>query len=1139
MNSQMDKYFEDIENNVNELYVIAGKSRAKGFDPDLAPEIPKAKNMAERVVGLISTVSPQIVNTPIPQRIQELEKQYGTLDWRVAFTIAEEIAKEKFCKFKDKKEAMEIGIRVGFAYITLGTVASPLEGFAGINIRKRADGKEYFALQYSGPIRSAGGTGASVSVLIADYIRKKFGYDKYDPNEKEVKRTSTELYDYHERITNLQYLPSVEEVEYMAQNIPVQIDGDPSEDIEVSNHKDLPRIETNRIRNGFCLVMGECLSQKAPKIWKQLSKWGKDFDMGEWDFIEEFLKIQKKAKSKGGDKKQETGITPNYTFIKDLVAGRPVLTHPLAVGGFRLRYGRARTTGYSASAIHPATTYITRKFIGLGTQLKLERPGKAASMTTCDTIDGPIVKLLDGSVVRVDTVAKAKEIVADVDQILFLGDILFNYGDFFNRAHPLVPAGYCEEIWVQELRQAGGKCENPLKVSAAEAISFSEQYNIPLHPRYTYYWKTFNTQEISSLIDSLDKGKESEGKLVIPLDETTKHVLEFAGVPHLVANKEFIVLGRSETTILKKIFCDKAKEVILDPINQEISALELINKFSPIKIMDKGGTFIGARMGRPEKAKMRKLAGSPHVLFPIGEEGGKLRSFQSALEKGKITSDFAAFKCSKCGKKTVFSICEDCGVKAERIHFCKICGELKKDECQHGPGRPYTNLEIDIKTLFGTLLKNMGLNVYPDLIKGVKGTSNKEHIAEHLSKGILRAMHEVNVNKDGTTRYDMTQLPITHFKPKEVGTDIEKLKSLGYLQDYKGKDLVDENQILELRPQDVILPACLDSPDEGADFVLERTAHFVDDMLQKLYGLDPYYKLDSKKDLVWHLVLALAPHTSAGIVGRIVGFSKTQGFFAHPMLHAATRRDCDGDEASVSLLLDCLINFSRRYLPSSRGSTQDAPLVLTYKLVPSEVDDMFFDIDRAFEYPLELYKAGEEYKQPWDIKIDQAINHLNTPEEYFGYGFTHDTDDINAGVRCSSYKTLPSMQEKLTEQMRLADQIRAVDASDVARLVIERHFLPDTKGNLRKFSQQQFRCVQCNEKYRRPPLIGKCIKCGGKILFTISEGSIVKYLEPAISLAEKYNLPSYLKQTLELTQRRVEGVFGKEKEKQVGLGKWF
>ena len=172
-----------------------------------------------------------------------------------------------------------------------------------------------------------------------------------------------------------------------------------------------------------------------------------------------------------------------------------------------------------------------------------------------------------------------------------------------------------------------------------------------------------------------------------------------------------------------------------------------------------------------------------------------------------------------------------------------------------------------------------------------------------------------------------------------------------------------------------------------------------------------------------------------------------------------------------------------------------------------------------------------------DIEIFKS--RLGTERQYEGMGFTHDTDDYNAGVLCSAYKSLPSMEEKLLSQMNLAEKIRAVDASHVAKLVIEKHFIRDIKGNLRKFSQQEFRCVKCNEKFRRPPLIGRCTACGGKIIFTISEGSIVKYLEPSLSLSRKYNLPPYVTQTLELTKRRIEGVFGREKEIQSGLGQWF
>ena len=124
-------------------------------------------------------------------------------------------------------------------------------------------------------------------------------------------------------------------------------------------------------------------------------------------------------------------------------------------------------------------------------------------------------------------------------------------------------------------------------------------------------------------------------------------------------------------------------------------------------------------------------------------------------------------------------------------------------------------------------------------------------------------------------------------------------------------------------------------------------------------------------------------------------------------------------------------------------------------------------------------------------------------------------------------------------QMNIAKKIRAVDEDDVARLVIEKHFIRDIKGNLRKFSLQQFRCVACNEKYRRPPLVGKCTKCGGKIIFTISEGSIVKYMQPCLDLDEHYKLPTFLSQSLKLLKLRIEGVFGREKEKQEGLGKFF
>jgi DNA polymerase II large subunit len=743
----------------------------------------------------------------------------------------------------------------------------------------------------------------------------------------------------------------------------------------------------------------------------------------------------------------------------------------------------------------------------------------------------------------------------------------------------LVPPGYCEEWWIKEVEKKTVSMFGNLDVyklaeltrtspeeldrifkdpirerpDAETAIRIAKATGTPLHPRHTPFWNALDKKELPGLAAWLQKTRienDEKGitKGILTIDKRQKRNLELAGATHLCATNEFVVFNREEAIILKEIFSlgskepDKAAEelerIIAEP--DTTNAVEALNKMSEIKQRDKCGIFIGARMGRPEKAKMRKLTGSPHVLFPVGDEGGRLRSFQSALENGKITGEFATYTCPKCSKESLLSVCPTCDVPAKRRYHCKICGTVEEPECKkHGPAVPFAKREVPIRQYFEAMLAKMETKTYPDLIKGVRGTSNREHIPEHMMKGILRAKNDVYVNKEGTVRYDCSELPITHFRPCEIGVSIPKLKELGYDKDIKGRPLENHDQILELKPQDVVIPCCPDSPDEMADDVMFRTARFVDEQLQTLYGLDPFYNLQRKEELAGHLIIGLAPHTSAGTVGRIIGFSKTQGFMAHPLMHAAMRRDCDGDESCFILLLDAFLNFSRKYLPDSRGSTMDAPLVLTSILTPTEVDDMAFDVDRAWTYPLEFYEACLQYKPPFEVKIETTKNVLNTEKQYEGMGFTHDTTNINAGVLCSAYKTLPSMQDKLLGQMELAQKIRAVDAADVARLVIEKHFVRDIKGNLRKFSQQEFRCVNCNEKFRRPPLLGKCSECGGKILFTISEGSIVKYLEPSISLAQKYELPAYLKQTLELTKRRIEGVFGKEKEKQVGLGAWF
>jgi len=1146
MNSET--YFLNIQKEIEKNYEAASVARSKGLDPSEIVEVPLARNLAEKSVGLISTIYPQVQNKEIINRILELENEYGRLDVAVCLKIAEEIAREKFCKFNNKLEAIEAGIRVGFAYTTLGVVSSPIEGFTFLKLRKTKDGKDYFNPYFSGPIRSAGTTASCVVLFIIDHLREVFGYAKYDSSEEEVKRTVTEIFDFHERITNLQYLPTEEEATFLAKNIPIQVAGEPSEKLEVSNYKDLERVDTNFLRSGFCLILAEGLAQKAQKalrILKGLRE--KGFKLSDWNFLEEYCKIHEKVSSGTKD--------TTATYMKDLVAGRPIFGHPSRSGAFRFRYGRSRVAGFSAVSIHPATMFLSNSFLAIGTQLKIEKPTKGCVISVCEDIDGPIVKFRDGSVKQISDIEEAKKVYENVEEIIYFGDVLFPFGDVVNRNSVLLKPGYVEEWWALELEKQGQEVQNYRNVSFEEALDFSRMFKVPLHPKYIYFWTEITKEDLLEFLRWLSYGRINE-KIILPYShieklkfEKSKRVLEILGIPHQVTTENIVIskidsralfcnLGLS-LDILKKqdYFIEKEINLFAEKIvaMDEKEVLKLVNLFSSVTIKDKAGDFMGSRMGRPEKGKLRKLTGNPHVLFSVGEEGGRFRSVGDACKVGYVFGDFPIYYCDDCKEETIYKKCEKCGKKTSLQEIERAFGDNKIKVS-------YSKRKININHYFQEAIKNMGIKKgeIPDLIKGIRGTSSQSHDVENIAKGILRAKFNLAVNKDGTIRYDMTEMPITHFKPKEIFVSVEKLKSLGYDKDIQGFPLENDEQILELMPHDIILPSCVESGDELAEDVFVNIANFLDSLLEKFYKLPKFYQINKKEDLLGHLAVCMAPHNCAGVIARIIGFSKTQGLLASPYMHAAMRRDCDGDEAAAMLLLDVLINFSKNYLPGHRGGTQDAPLVLNGKIVAGEVDDQILDFDLVDKYPLDLYEKAEQRLHSSEVKMEMVRDRLKENKDPFvNTGFTHSTFDLNEGVLCSSYKQLPTMKEKVAKEMELVTKIRAVDASDVARLIIERHFIRDIRGNLRKFSMQKFRCVKCNQKFRRPPLVGSCTKCNGKIIFTISEGGIVKYLEPALTLANDFDIPVYVKQNLELTKKYIESIFGKEETKQADLRQWF
>jgi DNA polymerase II large subunit len=1155
------QYFTLLEKKTQTEYDLASQARKNGCDPAEEPEIYIAKNLAEKVEGLIELPG-------LADIIKSVTKDTES-DVAAAFKISEQIAKNE----PDKEKAADIAIRAGLAFLTQGAVAAPLEGIAKIKLHKNSDNSDYLAVYFAGPIRAAGGTAEALCVILADYVRKVLGISPYKPTTQEVSRYYEEIQWYGRR-THLQYMPSEQEVKTIITNTPVCIDGEPTEKYEVANFRDLGRIPSNRVRGGMCLVLAEGLAQKAPKLWKRMKPIQDSFGM-DWSWLEGLL--VKKASDETPEIKEKIAKTklPGFEWIDDLTgesasdiqdiieqtgvdgrwewldglmeedegaeqggskkylrevpAGRPVFSHFSRTGGFRLRYGRTRASGYAAAAMSPATMQTMGRFIAIGTQIRLEMPGKAAIITPCDTVEGPLVRLKSGEVLRLSTIEQSIELEKEIEEIIQIGDLLISAGDFLENNHHLARPAYCEEWWALQLSQKTKTDQDPHKKPTFEkAVELSQKYDIPLHPAYTLYWNDITIKNFLVLVESLSTTTNK-----IQNNKQIKRTLEFLGVFHKVDGDIIIDPDHHKALIFSLNLGHANRDDIKKQTLHTKDVLKIVNNLCQVQIKNRAPTYVGARMGRPEKAKPRKMVPAPNVIFPTGGKQGRIRDIVKISNTTKTSiTEVAKYRCPNCGEIGIYARCTKCGTKTILESICGRCNRRVPSEKCPVCGvsmTSYENRAINFKEHLDSALTRLGISA-PEKIKGVLGMSSHSKTPECLEKGVLRARQNLYVFKDGTLRFDSTDAPLTHFTPREVKAPIKKLIKLGYTEDWQGKPLENEDQLLALKPQDVVISS--HGEESGVNYFI-GAAKFIDELLEKYYNLKPYYKVKKPEDLIGHMVVGLAPHTSTGTVGRIIGFTKARVGYAHPAFHDAKRRDCDGDEDAILLLLDAFLNFSRAFLPEKRGGKMDAPLVITTRLTANELDDEVYDVDIVPNYGLNFYKSAENGADPNNINLKTVESVLEEPEALLNWPFTHYTTDINNGPIVNTYSE-GEMIDKLEKQLGLAERTRAVDADDVAERILSSHFLPDIKGNLRTFSRQKLRCTKCNSKYRRPPLSGVCTNCGHGLTMTVHEGSIKKYLDISKKMIQKYNINPYLSQQITMFSKAIDSIFGIDPQKKLG-----
>ena len=1134
MNNQMSetyrRYLESLETQLEQLYTLSQKAREEGFDPALKPECKIAKDLADLVEGL---VGPKGVAESVRDLSTKLSRE------ELAFKIAEEIVYGKFGHM-EAEAAAEQAVRTALAILTEGLTAAPLQGVAKVKIKANYDRTRYLAVYFAGPIRSAGGTDQALTLVVADFVRRLLGLDRYKPAEDEISRFIEEMRLYERSVSRFQYHVSDDELRKALQWLPVEVTGTESNPIEVSSFRNLPRIETNRVRGGALRVVNDGIVGRSSKVLAIVEKLG----ISGWDWLRDFRKKSEK-KSAG--------------FMDEVIAGRPIFSFPSTHGGFRLRYGRARNTGLAAVGIHPATMLVLQGFLAAGTQLRLELPGKGGVVVPVDAIEPSVVLLRDGSVIRA-SVENFTHVKDKVSKVLFLGDILISFGDFLYNSKPLAPSGYVEEWWAEDLQRAitekfNGNfqslsevtkisserlkafLEDPFanKPTVKEAITLSLTLHVPLHPSFTFFWSNLHSFEELELLRSwllnskMQKEEDLVCEIVGEMQTNVKQALEALCLPHKVSEGKILITGADAHAFA---FCLGYNSTNVGDFSAAKSLTEAVSRLAGVEIREKAVTFVGARMGRPEKAKRREMKPLVHILFPVGLAGGTQRDIVEAAKKERVFVEVVKRKCQVCNTYTFRVKCPTCGSETVYEKICPRCGRvLNGDECPTCKVRtnPYQKQNVNFKELLESACERLGVSI-PKILKGVKGLSNESKTPEIIEKGILRSKYDLSVYKDGTVRFDATNAPLTHFKPSEIGVSVDRLKQLGYNYDVYGAPLADVNQLCELKIQDVIIPV------KCAEYFV-RVANFLDELLTKVYKLSPYYNVKRIEDLVGHLVVGLAPHTSVGILGRIIGFTNLNVCYAHPIWHSAKRRDCDGDEDALMLALDTLLNFSREYLPAQIGGIMDAPLLLIPLVNPQEVQRQAYDFDVAYTYPVEFYmKTLENVEARQVSRIVDLIEHrLGTEAQFEGFRFTTPVSNINMGVSESSYKRFKTMIEKLTCQLDLAEKIEAVDARKVALKVLTKHFIRDIAGNLRAFSMQGFRCKSCSKRFRRLPLRGKCPLCGGELTLTVYRGGIEKYLEAAQHLVEKYGLPRYYSQRILLMKEEINSLFEGKKPKQISL----
>lgn len=1112
-------YLRNIGDSYVKAFECATTAMSKGIDLDREPQSHAVCDIADRL-EMITGIS------GISGRLTSYDSKDPVA--KTALKIAEDIALGHF-GFFEKEETLNSVLKAALALVTSCALAIPVENITKVVIKKNGDGTSYPAVvfgQISGIISPLQ---AAFMLLVVDRVRLIIGLDKYhidSTGENETARFLEELRLCQRETGPFQFKVSEADLQSVLHNIPVEVDGYGTSGTEVLVNRGLSRIKEDRVRGGALHVLVDGVIGRSSRLLDL----ARELQIQEWDWL---------SSLEGGTKIRKPEDPQSY--ILDAKPGRPVLSLPDKQGSFRLRYGRAQDTGFGCFGFHPAVLELLDFPITTGTQIKISILGRTGSVAMVDSIEPPIVRLHNGDTRRIESADEARALKDSLDCILHLGDILTSPSEFLSSGLKLDPSGYVEEWWITDVQSGGEQrhltleqlsalatidinrlqtiLANPISTTPTllESLQLCNALAIPLHPHYTFFWDLLAIKDIFSLRDNIVDYQNDEYRpktLAFLNSSQIKRILETIGIPHKVSGSLLVVSGDDAESAYLTLAPEKTI-----PLGTNYSdTLTLLKFLSGLEIRKKSSTYVGVALRRIELANERKMRPPIHVLFPVGSKVGPSRDLLQ-FSHSPSTVDLLMQICPSCGSPSPYNSCPFCESPTSRLYFCTSCRkESRAEKCPDcgSVTLPYTTAVPRVLDILRAASASTGLQPYPPL-KGVVRLANRSLTPERLEKGIMRQRHSLTSFKDGTIRYDTINAPLTHFKPSQLHTDIKTLQNLGYVVDRYGRPLESEEQTLELKPQDIILP------EECGDH-LKRLAAYLDDLLTRFFKTEAFYDIHKQDDLLGALVVGISPKASIGVVGRIIGFANARVCFAHPMWHAAKHRDCGGDADSLTLLLDVLLNYSPRLCPDQLEGLLDTPTMIEPIILQSTTTRTPTLLDTLSSYPQEFFiKASEKVSsQLFERMFSSASRSDNSEAPELIYEYTHWSSNIVPRQPWSQYAAPGPMPDKVNKQIAVASRIQAVDVDALVSSLLNNYLVKEIIKNLEAYSTQRFRCKGCGEAYRRPPLKGNCLTCGRELLPTVTMAAVEKYALLANELTRSHKIPQPIKDKVALTLENLQ-----------------